>query len=167
MFDEKYLNFHFPLFTTCLHMLVQFCLATLVLYFIPRLRPRSDSITNPHNHYHVRRDAVQDEKPLMTKMFYLTRIGPCGAATGLDIGLGNMSLKFITLTFYSMFLMSFLLSNSVMLSIFSSNVQILLPSVRPHVGLPLPSRIPLHKAHSHHRNNDSWCNNDGCRRSSL
>ena len=37
----------------------------------------------------------------MTKMFYLTRIGPCGAATGLDIGLGNTSLKFITLTFYS------------------------------------------------------------------
>ena len=37
-------------------------------------------------------------------MFYLTRIGPCGAATGLDIGLGNMSLKFITLTFYSTFM---------------------------------------------------------------
>lgn len=102
MFDEKYLNFHFPLFTTCLHMLVQFCLATTVLYFIPRLRPRSDSITNPQNHFHVRRDMAQDEKPLMTRIFYLTRIGPCGAATGLDIGLGNMSLKFITLTFYSM-----------------------------------------------------------------
>ena len=38
----------------------------------------------------------------MTKMFYFTRVGPCGASTGLDIGLGNMSLKFITLTFYSM-----------------------------------------------------------------
>ena len=101
MFTEKYLNFHFPLFTTCLHMLVQFCLATLVLYFIPQLRPRPDSITNPHNHYSVRRDSSQDEKPLMTRMFYITRIGPCGAATGLDIGLGNMSLKFITLTFYS------------------------------------------------------------------
>ena len=37
----------------------------------------------------------------MTKMFYLTRIGPCGVATGLDIGLGNTSLQFITLTFYS------------------------------------------------------------------
>ncbi|KAJ8122235.1 hypothetical protein O1611_g9892 [Lasiodiplodia mahajangana] len=38
----------------------------------------------------------------MTKLFYVTRIGPCGAATGLDIGLGNTSLKFITLTFYTM-----------------------------------------------------------------
>jgi solute carrier family 35 protein C2 len=37
----------------------------------------------------------------MSKMFYLTRIAPCGAATGLDIGLGNTSLKFISLTFYS------------------------------------------------------------------
>jgi len=41
------------------------------------------------------------KKPLMTKTFYFTRIGPCGTATGLDIGLGNMSLKFISLTFYS------------------------------------------------------------------
>lgn len=39
---------------------------------------------------------------IMTKWFYATRVGPCGAATGLDIGLGNMSLKFITLAFYSM-----------------------------------------------------------------
>ena len=39
----------------------------------------------------------------MTGWFFLSRIGPCGAATGLDIGLGNMSLKFISLTFFSMF----------------------------------------------------------------
>ncbi|KAL6714609.1 hypothetical protein ACLMJK_008034 [Lecanora helva] len=102
MFTEKYLNFHFPLFTTCLHMLVQFCLATLVLYFVPQLRPRSDSITNPHNHYSVRHDIIEEDKPLMTRKFYVTRIGPCGAATGLDIGLGNMSMRFITLTFYTM-----------------------------------------------------------------
>ena len=43
----------------------------------------------------------------MTKTFYLTRIGPCGLATGLDIGLGNMSLKFITLTFFSTTLHNF------------------------------------------------------------
>jgi hypothetical protein len=74
----------------------------------------------------------------MTRMFYITRIGPCGMATGLDIGLGNMSLKFITLTFYSRDVppkpISFL-SNDV----FSSNVQILLLSLRPHVRLSLPS----------------------------
>jgi solute carrier family 35 protein C2 len=74
-------------------MLVQFGFATLVLYFIPRFRPSIDSL-DPH----ARHDP---SKPLMTRLFYFTRIGPCGAATGLDIGLGNMSLKFITLTFYS------------------------------------------------------------------
>ncbi|TGO70354.1 hypothetical protein BOTNAR_0001g00290 [Botryotinia narcissicola] len=106
MFDPKHLNFHFPLFTTCMHMLVQFSLASLVLYFLPQFRPRYDSISNPHNTHVSDSDMAQHEvdskKPLMTRMFYFTRIGPCGMATGLDIGLGNMSLKFITLTFYTM-----------------------------------------------------------------
>ncbi|KUJ18484.1 TPT-domain-containing protein [Mollisia scopiformis] len=106
MFDPEHLNFHFPLFTTCFHMIVQFSLSALVLFFLPQFRPRYDSLTNP-NYTHVS-DADQlqhqadSKKPLMTRTFYFTRIGPCGLATGLDIGLGNMSLKFITLTFYTM-----------------------------------------------------------------
>ncbi|KAE8443023.1 hypothetical protein EG329_002417 [Mollisiaceae sp. DMI_Dod_QoI] len=107
MFDPEHLNFHFPLFTTCFHMLVQFCLASLVLFFLPHFRPRYDSLTNPNNTAHISdadqlQHQVESEKPLMTRTFYFTRIGPCGLATGLDIGLGNMSLKFITLTFYTM-----------------------------------------------------------------
>lgn len=94
MFDPKQLNFSFPLFTTAMHMLVQFALASLVLFMIPSLRPRNAPQPNQGTQ-------LENERPLMTKMFYLTRIGPCGAATGLDIGLGNTSLKFITLTFYS------------------------------------------------------------------
>ncbi|PMD32565.1 TPT-domain-containing protein [Hyaloscypha variabilis F] len=104
MFAPEHLDFHFPLFTTCAHMLVQFCLASLVLYFLPRFRPRYDSLSNPQN-THSDEDMqhqTDSKKPLMTRMFYFTRIGPCGVATGLDIGLGNMSLKFITLTFYTM-----------------------------------------------------------------
>jgi solute carrier family 35, member C2 len=81
--------FPFPLFTTCVHMIVQFGLASLVLYFNPRLRPAHD--------------AIDPTKPVITRSFYLTRISPCGVATGLDIGLGNFSLRFITLTFYSMY----------------------------------------------------------------
>ena len=80
-------------------MLVQFCLAAIVLYLVPNLRPRADNMSSPYDHAQV--EPLEPRKPLMTRMFYLTRIGPCGAATGLDIGLGNMSLKFITLTFYS------------------------------------------------------------------
>lgn len=98
MFDSGQLNFAFPLFTTAMHMLVQFSLASLVLYFIPSLRPGS---TQHNSDLGRSRHEAEPERPIMTKMFYLTRIGPCGAATGLDIGLGNTSLKFITLTFYS------------------------------------------------------------------
>jgi solute carrier family 35 protein C2 len=86
------------MFTTSVHMLVQFSLASLVLYFIPSLRPRHGHKSDMGQSRH---ETELDKTPLMTKMFYLTRIGPCGAATGLDIGLGNTSLKFITLTFYS------------------------------------------------------------------
>ena len=91
--------FPFPLFTTCLHMIVQFSLASLVLFLIPSFRPRHDSL-NPHAQG-ARAEPVDPKKPLMTRWFYLTRIGPCGVATGMDIGLGNTSLKFITLTFFS------------------------------------------------------------------
>ncbi|CRK27322.1 hypothetical protein BN1723_003492, partial [Verticillium longisporum] len=99
MFDKDRLNFAFPLFTTSCHMLVQFALSGLVLYFIPSLRPHNAQ----HNSDAGRsRHETEPDRPLMSKLFYLTRIGPCGAATGLDIGLGNTSLKFITLTFYTM-----------------------------------------------------------------
>lgn len=94
MFDERKLNFRFPLFITSTHMLVQFALSCLVLFFIPSLRPQ-------RGHKPDARRSAEPAGPIMTKMFYLTRIGPCGAATGLDIGLGNTSLKYITLTFYS------------------------------------------------------------------
>ncbi|KAK3397806.1 TPT-domain-containing protein [Sordaria brevicollis] len=96
MFDPNKLNFRFPLFTTATHMLVQFSLASVVLFFFPSLRP-----TNGHKS-DLGQSRHEPERPVMTKWFYLTRIGPCGLATGLDIGLGNASLQFITLTFYTM-----------------------------------------------------------------
>ncbi|OBT52212.1 hypothetical protein VE04_08131 [Pseudogymnoascus sp. 24MN13] len=107
MFTGEHINVKFPLFTTCMHMLVQFSLASLVLYLFPRFRPRADSLTHPDSVYtpeeQRRRDLdTAEHKPLMTNMFYLTRLGPCGLSTGLDIGLGNMSLQFISLTFYTM-----------------------------------------------------------------
>ncbi|KAF1848568.1 TPT-domain-containing protein [Cucurbitaria berberidis CBS 394.84] len=92
--------FPFPLFTTCLHMVVQFSLASLVLFLIPSFRPRHDSL-NPHAPG-ARVEPIDPKKPLMTKWFYFSRIGPCGVATGMDIGLGNTSLKFISLTFFTM-----------------------------------------------------------------
>ncbi|CAI6334568.1 unnamed protein product [Periconia digitata] len=97
---ESHNIFPFPLFTTCLHMIVQFSLASLVLYVVPSLRPRHDSLSS--NEPGTRAETVDYNKPLMTKWFYFSRLGPCGAATGMDIGLGNTSLKFISLTFFTM-----------------------------------------------------------------
>ncbi|KAL2128087.1 hypothetical protein VTI74DRAFT_9741 [Chaetomium olivicolor] len=98
MFSPDKLNFPFPMFTTSVHFLVQFSLASTVLFFFPSMRPRSAHRSDMGQSRHEPEPAG----PVMTKMFYLTRIGPCGVATGLDIGLGNTSLQFITLTFYTM-----------------------------------------------------------------
>ena len=118
MFSKDNLDFHFPLFTTSLHMIVQFVAASLVLYFLPQFRPSAGS-ADPHEQGYSQVGGSEDsadnsqqnsprpaesqkESPLMTKWFYITRIGPCGTATALDIGLGNFSLRFISLTFFTM-----------------------------------------------------------------
>ncbi|KFH43592.1 putative transporter-like protein [Hapsidospora chrysogenum ATCC 11550] len=101
MFDKDRLNFAFPLFTTSMHMVVQFVLSGTVLYFVPRLRPQLSSHESDMGRSRHESESAST-KPVVSKMFYLTRIGPCGCATGLDIGLGNTSLKFISLTFYTM-----------------------------------------------------------------
>ncbi|PGH01663.1 solute carrier family 35, member C2 [Blastomyces parvus] len=96
MFSSDHLNFPFPLFTTGLHMAVQFTLASTVLYFVPSLRPHDASLS-PHSAI-----TGQPSKLQVSKQFYFSRLVPCGAATSLDVGLGNMSLRFITLTFLTM-----------------------------------------------------------------
>ena len=80
-------------------MVIQFALASLVLYLVPAFRPSSAYSSDQGRSRHE----TEPKSTGMSKMFYLTRIGPCGTATGLDIGLGNMSLRFISLTFYSKF----------------------------------------------------------------
>ncbi|KAK6340532.1 Triose-phosphate Transporter [Orbilia brochopaga] len=138
MFSDPHLNFKFPLFVTSIHMLVQFTLSGLVMWYFVQFRPgyselehrkryssSSSSDSSPSREPQESRplneaDSDLDEddqdtrdlanetqspgpkKPIMTKLFYVTRIAPCGMATGLDIGLGNMSLKHISLTFYTM-----------------------------------------------------------------
>lgn len=103
MFSPDNLDFHFPMFTTSLHMLVQFAFASLVLLLFPKFRPRQAMMEAQEkaNKSSSRIDTLDMSKPIMTPWFYLTRIATCGSVTGLDIGLGNSSLKFITLTFFS------------------------------------------------------------------
>ncbi|KAI7821361.1 triose-phosphate transporter family-domain-containing protein [Gamsiella multidivaricata] len=80
LFSPLHYNFRFPLFTTCLHMVAEFVLASLTLIMIPSLRPSAAP-------------SVKD---------FGTKIMPCAVASGLDIGLSNNSLKSITLAFYTM-----------------------------------------------------------------
>ncbi|KAK9239452.1 triose-phosphate transporter family-domain-containing protein [Lipomyces kononenkoae] len=82
MFSEGHLDFRFPLFATSMHMVTQTFLAGLVLLLVPRFRPKPEA--------------------RMSWREYLLHVGSCGVATGADIGLGNMSLRFITLGFYTM-----------------------------------------------------------------
>ena len=112
MFSGDNLNFPFPLFTTSLHMVVQFALASSVLFFMPRFRPGNDGSSNPQDPSYKKLNSAETDdstpevikpsEPLMSRWFYLSRIGPCGTATALDIGLGNFSLRFISLTFFTM-----------------------------------------------------------------
>ncbi|KAK1146396.1 hypothetical protein N8T08_003183 [Aspergillus melleus] len=103
MFSEDEVVFPFPLFTTSLHMLVQFTLSSILLYLIPSLRPQQPAASQTPSGSPVSQpDEAESKPPLFTKLFYLTRLVPCGTATSLDIGLGNMSLKFISLTFLTM-----------------------------------------------------------------
>ncbi|KAJ5783626.1 uncharacterized protein N7518_009303 [Penicillium psychrosexuale] len=98
MFSENDVVFPFPLFTTSLHMVVQFSLSSIILWIFPSLRPRrpvGSAATSPI-------DGPEEPQPLVSRLFYFTRLVPCGAATSLDVGLGNMSLKFISLTFLTM-----------------------------------------------------------------
>ena len=86
-------------------MIVQFCLASLVLFFCPQFRPRQaaaakiakDALKKKEVHH----EPLDPSKPIMTLKFYLTKIASCASVTGLDIGLGNTSLKYVSLTFFS------------------------------------------------------------------
>ncbi|KAI8061154.1 triose-phosphate transporter family-domain-containing protein [Gongronella butleri] len=80
MFSADHYNFQYPLFVTSVHMIVQFCFSGAFLFFVPTLRPKS--------------------RP--TARNYILKVFPCALATSLDIGLSNLSLKTITLSFYTM-----------------------------------------------------------------
>ena len=128
MFSSDHLDFHFPLFTTSLHMLVQFFLASLLLAVIPSLRPHPTPVL------------AGPMKPLITPLFYFTRLVPCGATTSLDIGLGNNSLRYITLTFYTMCkssVLGFVLLFAFLFRLESPNLKLILIIVVMIIGVTM------------------------------
>ncbi|RPD63809.1 TPT-domain-containing protein [Lentinus tigrinus ALCF2SS1-6] len=81
MFSPDRYGFPSPLFVTTAHMWVQFSLAAVLRYAFPRhFRP--------------------EQSP--SRQDYIRKAVPTGVTTGLDIGLSNLSLKLITLSFYTM-----------------------------------------------------------------
>ncbi|KZT58871.1 TPT-domain-containing protein [Calocera cornea HHB12733] len=81
MFSPEHFGFPFPLFVTTVHMIVQWCLAALVRTLFPN---------------HMKSPGRPSKKE------YGCKVVPCAVTTGLDIGLSNLSLKTITLSFYTM-----------------------------------------------------------------
>ncbi|KAI0743880.1 TPT-domain-containing protein [Daedaleopsis nitida] len=81
MFSPDRYGFPSPLFVTTAHMWVQFSLAALLRYALPQ-------------HFRSERNPSRED--------YIRKAIPTGVTTGLDIGLSNLSLKLITLSFYTM-----------------------------------------------------------------
>ncbi|KAJ7232767.1 triose-phosphate transporter family-domain-containing protein [Mycena haematopus] len=81
MFSDAYFAFPYPLFVTTMHFFVQFAMAAVLRAVWPkRFRP--------------------PQSP--TKADYGKKAVPTAVATSLDIGLSNLSLKTISLSFFTM-----------------------------------------------------------------
>ncbi|KAJ7209628.1 triose-phosphate transporter family-domain-containing protein, partial [Mycena pura] len=81
MFSAEHFGFPYPLLVTTMHFCVQFLLAFLLRTLLPqRFRPRQGP----------------------TAADYGKKVAPTAVATGLDVGLSNLSLKTISLSFFTM-----------------------------------------------------------------
>ncbi|CAE6488902.1 unnamed protein product [Rhizoctonia solani] len=81
MFSGDKFGFPSPLFVTSMHMLMQFLLAALCRFMFP------STFGSPYS---------------PTRKQYAKKAIPCAVTTSLDIGFSNLSLKTITLSFYTM-----------------------------------------------------------------
>lgn len=97
------LNFSFPLFVTSFHQVCLFFLSGGLLLFRPKLRP---SVNISGNTASATVAGSSWEKfgtaMAMPLMAYVTSIVPCSVASAGDIGLSNVSLRYISLTLYTM-----------------------------------------------------------------
>lgn len=91
---------------------------------------------------------------------YSRKAVPTAVATSLDIGLSNLSLKLITLSFYSAlhFIYSFIQPFNTPIS----HVQIFVTDFRLDVCLLLQVGEILSSARGRHPTHLHWCPYDGC-----
>lgn len=81
VFGRRHGGFPAPLFLTSVQFCIQYFIADLTLRFLaPSLKP----------------------KRAIPWGVYLTQVAPVGVAMGLDIGLSNLSLVYVTVSFYTL-----------------------------------------------------------------
>lgn len=84
MFDKSQLDFPFPILVTAFHQLLLSILSFAAVTLKPSLKPT----------------AATENRQGVT--FYLTHMLPCSLAAAGDIGAGNVSFRYITLSTYTM-----------------------------------------------------------------
>lgn len=89
MFDKSTLNLPFPVLITSFHQLLLSIMSYITINYIPSFKQDYESSNN------------SGSKESFNKLYFL-KILPCAAASAGDIGCGNMSFRFITLTTYTM-----------------------------------------------------------------
>ncbi|GMG49487.1 unnamed protein product [Ambrosiozyma monospora] len=97
MFSDPTLDFKFPVLITSCHQLVLFFLSLLTIIVSPRFRLNYVDPNKPNSSREP-----SDLSYFMSPKVYLSRILPCALASSGDIGLGNSSLKYITISLYTM-----------------------------------------------------------------
>ena len=103
------LNFEYPIFITAFHQFCLFLLASLVLYIKPKLRPTVAALVAQETGTTPGPSSAQAmPSALLITLFsigpalYASQILPCSLALAGDIGLSNVSFKFISLSLYTM-----------------------------------------------------------------
>lgn len=81
-------------------MVVQFGFAGLSLLLVPKIRPPKRPTIKDYMYV---KGSGNPLIQVLIDVFNRYKVFPCALATSLDIGLSNLSLKTITLSFYSMY----------------------------------------------------------------
>lgn len=93
MFSTEKLNFKYPIIITSFHQLLLTFLSIISLIIFPKFRLNTNTNNNSTG------EKLNYIIPLKE---YISKILPCSIASAGDIGLGNTSFRFITLSLYTM-----------------------------------------------------------------
>lgn len=93
MFSTEKLNFKYPIIITSFHQLLLTFLSIISLIIFPKFKLNTNTNNNSTG------EKLNYIIPLKE---YISKILPCSIASAGDIGLGNTSFRFITLSLYTM-----------------------------------------------------------------